>query len=57
MRQYMKKQKKSVVRAQKRALAAAKRRKAYAQQKHLWDKGIGLYEVYTKEERDKSDQL
>lgn len=51
----MKKQKKSVVRAQKRALAAAKRRKAYAQQKHLWDKGIGLYEVYTKEERDKSD--
>jgi ATP-dependent DNA helicase RecG len=43
--------------AQKRALKASKRRKAYAQQKHLWDRGIGLYEVYTKEERDKSDKL
>jgi|LakMenE07Oct09ns_1017277.scaffolds.fasta_scaffold25225_2 hypothetical protein len=45
------------IRAQKRALKASKRRKAYAQQKHLWDRGIGLYEVYTKEERDKSDKL
>lgn len=51
----MKKQNKSAVRAQKRALATSKRRKAYAKQKYLWNKGIGLYEVYTKEERDKSN--
>jgi hypothetical protein len=53
----MKKQTKQNKRKNKRALISIKRRKAYAQQKHLWDRGIGLYEVYTKEERDKSDKL
>lgn len=37
---------------QKRALKAATRRKKFKHQKHLWKQGIGLYEVYTKEERD-----
>lgn len=39
--------------AHKRALMEAKRRKAFAKQKHLWKQGIGLYEIYTAEERDK----
>jgi hypothetical protein len=43
--------------AHKRALLKAKRRKAFAKQKHLWDRGIGLYETYTAEERDKFNKL
>lgn len=43
--------------AHKRALQAAKRRKAFAKRKHLWNQGIGLYETYTAEERDKLDKL
>lgn len=41
----------------KRALLKAKRRKAFAKQKHLWNQGIGLYEIYTAEERDKPNKL
>ena len=43
--------------AHKRALLQAKRKKAFAKQKHLWNQGIGLYEIYTAEERDKSNKL
>lgn len=53
----MKKNNKSSKKAHKRALLAAKRRKAFAKKKHLWNKGIGLYEIYTAEERDKFDKL
>ena len=41
----------------KRAAEKTKRRKAFAKQKHLWNQGIGLYEIYTAEERDKLDKL
>lgn len=43
--------------AHKRALLEAKRRKAFAKQKHLWNRGVGLYEIYTAEERDKPNKL
>jgi hypothetical protein len=43
--------------AHKRALLKAKRKKAFAKQKHLWNQGIGLYEIYTAEERDKPNKL
>jgi hypothetical protein len=43
--------------AHKRALLESKRRKAFAKQKHLWDQGIGLYEIYSAEERDKFNKL
>lgn len=43
--------------AHKRALLETKRRKAFAKQKHLWNQGIGLYEIYTAEERDKPNKL
>lgn len=36
----------------KRALKSATKRKKFKLQKHLWKQGIGLYEIYTKEERD-----
>jgi len=41
----------------KRALKAARRRKAFNKLKEQWKLGIGLYETYTQEERDKSDKL
>jgi hypothetical protein len=41
----------------KRALKAAKRRAAFKIIKENWKRGIGLYETYTKEERNKSDKL
>lgn len=41
----------------KRALKAAKRRKTFNRLKEQWKLGIGLYETYTQEERDKSDKL
>jgi hypothetical protein len=43
--------------AHKRAILEAKRKKAFAKQKHLWDRGIGLYEIYSAEERDKFNKL
>ena len=43
--------------AHKRALASAKRLKAFAKKKHYWRQGIGLYEIYTAEERDKPNKL
>jgi hypothetical protein len=43
--------------AHKRALLETKRKKAFAKQKHLWNQGIGLYEIYTAEERDKLNKL
>lgn len=49
--------KKRVKAAHKRALIETKRRKAFAKQKHLWKQGIGLYEIYTAEERDKPNKL
>ena len=36
----------------RRALKSATKRKMFKHQKHLWKQGIGLYEIYTKEERD-----
>lgn len=36
----------------RRALKSAAKRKRFKLQKHLWKQGIGLYEIYTKEERD-----
>jgi hypothetical protein len=44
---------KKTVRRHKRAVVETKRKKAFAKQKHLWNQGIGLYEIYTAEERDK----
>jgi hypothetical protein len=41
----------------KRALQSARRRKSFKKLKEQWKLGIGLYETYTQEERDKSDQL
>jgi len=49
--------KKSNKQAHKRALLEARRKKAFAKQKHLWNQGIGLYETYTAEERDKFNKL
>ena len=55
---YMKKNNnKRVTIKHKRAAVKTKRRKAFAKQKHLWNQGIGLYEIYTAEERDKLDKL
>lgn len=48
----MKKIKKSPTKNHKRALKSAKRRKAFAKQKHLWNLGIGIYETESKEERN-----
>jgi hypothetical protein len=44
---------KKIRQSHKRALTEAKRKKAFAKQKHLWNQGIGLYEIYTAEERNK----
>jgi hypothetical protein len=44
---------KNAVQRHKRAAVENKRKKAFAKQKHLWNRGIGLYEIYTAEERDK----
>ncbi len=41
----------------KRALKAARRRAAFQIIKENWKRGIGLYETYTEEERNKSDKL
>ena len=41
----------------KRALKAAKRRAVFQKIKENWKRGIGLYEKYTEEERNKSDKL
>lgn len=41
----------------KRALNASKRRKVFKKLKEQWKLGIGLYETYTEEERNKSDKL
>lgn len=41
----------------KRALQAARRRAEFQKIKENWKKGIGLYETYTEEERNKSDKL
>jgi hypothetical protein len=41
----------------KRALQASNRRHAFNKLKEQWKLGIGLYETYTQEERDKSDKL
>lgn len=41
----------------KRALKAARRRAAFQIVKENWKRGIGLYETYTEEERNKSDKL
>jgi hypothetical protein len=38
--------------AQKRAKKSAQKLKKFRHQKYLWNQGIGLYEIYTKEERD-----
>ncbi len=40
----MKKQRKTPIKKHKRALKAAKRKKTFARQKHLWNLGIGLYD-------------
>ncbi len=45
------------VQRHKRALKAARRKKAFNKLKEKWKLGIGLYETYTQEERDKSDKL
>ncbi len=45
------------VKKHERALKAARRRKAFNKLKEQWKLGIGLYETYTQEERDKSDKL
>jgi hypothetical protein len=50
-----KKDKKYIAAKQRRALKSAAKRKKFEHQKHLWNQGIGLYEIYTKEERDQSN--
>lgn len=41
----------------KRAAKAAERRAKFQKIKENWKRGIGLYEIYTKEERNQSDKL
>lgn len=41
----------------KRALVAARRKKAFNKLKEKWKLGIGLYETESQEEHNKSDKL